>query len=69
MLAADLVAYVTNADGGVDRVDDRAAHVPRLLSLQAPSLHIDVTQTVQVAADQAPAMVDAQPASSDECWQ
>ena len=54
----DLVAYVTNADAGADRVDGSDAYIDRLLSLQAPTLSIEVTQAVMVSADQALAMVE-----------
>jgi ketosteroid isomerase-like protein len=58
LLADDLVAYITNADAGADRVDGNDAYIDRLLSLQAPTLSIEVTQAVMVAPDQALAMVE-----------
>ena len=35
-LASDMTAYVTNASGGVDRVQGRDGYIERLLGLQAP---------------------------------
>jgi hypothetical protein len=52
VLADDVTAYVTNAEGGVDPVHGRDAYVRRLLALKAPALEIDVTQSVTVAPDQ-----------------
>jgi ketosteroid isomerase-like protein len=57
-LSEDIAAYITNAEGGVDRVDGREPYVRRLLALQAPELSISVTQSVTVAPDQALAMVE-----------
>jgi hypothetical protein len=57
-LAEDLVAYVTNADGGVDRVQGRDGYVQRLLALKAPTLSVSVTQSVTVPPDQALLMVE-----------
>ena len=52
-LAEDMTAYVTNAEGGVDRVHGRDSYVRRLLALKAPVLSVTVTQSVTVTA-QAP---------------
>lgn len=57
-LAEDLVAYVTNADGGIDRVQGRDGYVQRLLALKAPTLSVGVTQSVTVPPDQALLMVE-----------
>ena len=57
-LAEEMTAYVTNAEGGVDRVDGREAYVQRLLALKAPELSIDVTQSATVAPDQSLTMVE-----------
>jgi hypothetical protein len=58
VLAADLVAYITNAEGGVDRVTGSEEYLQRLLALQAPKLEVNVTQSVTVAPGQAMAMVE-----------
>ena len=57
LLADDLVAYVTNAEAGVDRVDGPDGYLGRLPSLDGAELHIEVTQSVEVAPDQALTMV------------
>ena len=57
-LASDLTAYVTNAEGGVDRVDGREAYVQGLLALVAEELSVRVTQTVTVAPDSTLTMVE-----------
>ncbi len=57
-LADDVVAYVTNAEGGVDRVTGSEHYLQRLLALQAPTLEVNVTQSVTVAPGQAMAMVE-----------
>lgn len=57
-LADELVAYVTNAEGGVDRVDGREAYLRRLANLKAPTFSVAVTQSVAVPPDQAMAMVE-----------
>ena len=57
-LASDMTAYVTNASGGVDRVQGRDGYIERLLALQAPTLKVSVTQSVTVAPDQALTMVE-----------
>ena len=57
-LAPDLTAYVTNAEGGVDRVDGREEYLQGLLALTAPELSVRVTQTVTVAPDSTLTMVE-----------
>ncbi len=59
-LAEDVTAYVTNAQGGVDRLDGRDAYMGRLLALKAPAFSVGVTQSVAVAPDQALTMVEIQ---------
>jgi hypothetical protein len=58
LLAADLVGYVTNAAGGVDRVDGRDAYVARLPDLTDAAYSVSVTQVVEVAPSQALAMIE-----------
>ena len=57
-LAEDMTAYVTNSEGGVDKVEGGNAYLARLLALKAPTLSADVTQAVDVAPDQALVMVE-----------
>ncbi len=57
-LAEDITAYVTNADGGVDQVNGRDSYLQRLLALKAPTFSATVTQSVNVAQDQALVMVE-----------
>jgi ketosteroid isomerase-like protein len=57
LLADDVVAFVTNADAGVDRVDGPDGYLARLPSLDGAELRIEVTQSVRVAPDQALTMV------------
>lgn len=57
-LASDMTAYVTNASGGVDHVQGRDGYLERLRALQAPTLNLNVTQSVAVAPDQALTMVE-----------
>ena len=57
LLDDKLVAFVTNSDAGVDRVDGPDAYLERLPPLDDAELHIDVTQSVAVARGQALTMV------------
>jgi ketosteroid isomerase-like protein len=57
-LATDMIGYVTNAEGGVDRVDGRENYLQGLLALNAPELTVRVTQTVTVAPDSTLTMVE-----------
>ena len=61
LLADDLVAYVTNADGGVDEVDGRDAYLDRLEAMDLPSARFSVEPTqppVAVDADRVLVMVE-----------
>ena len=57
-LAPGLTVYVTDADGGVDRVDGREGYLQGLMALDAPELSVRVTQTVTVAPDSTLTMVE-----------
>lgn len=57
-LAEDITAYVTTADGGVEQVQGRDNYLQRLLALKAPTVSATVTQSVNVAPDQAMVMVE-----------
>jgi ketosteroid isomerase-like protein len=52
LLAEDVVAYITNADGGVDKVEGREAYLGRLEAMDLPSARFSVEPT------QAPVSVD-----------
>jgi ketosteroid isomerase-like protein len=57
LLAPGLVAYVTNADAGADLVVGPDAYIERLPDLTGADIHLDVTQSLDVSADQTLAMV------------
>jgi ketosteroid isomerase-like protein len=57
LLAPGVVAYVTNADAGTDLVVGPDAYIERLPDLTGADIHLDITQSVDVAADQTLAMV------------
>jgi len=61
MLAEDAVAYITNADGGMDRVEGRDAYLGRIEAMDLPSARFSVELTqppVVVDADQVLVMVE-----------
>jgi ketosteroid isomerase-like protein len=58
LLAADVTAYITNAEGGVDRVDGREGYISRVPDAGSAQLSIDVTQAVTVAPGQVLTMVE-----------
>ncbi len=64
-LADDVVAYVTNADGGSDRVDGADAYLARLPDTSEAEYRVTVTQTVSPAVGQVLAMVDVQATRHD----
>jgi ketosteroid isomerase-like protein len=57
LLAPGIVAHVTNADAGTDVVVGPDAYIGRLPDLSGADIHLDITQSVDVAADQTLAMV------------
>lgn len=56
-LADDLIAYVTNADGGVDEVRGSSAYMERVPGGDA-TYSAEVTQVVSVSSSQVLAMVE-----------
>ncbi len=58
LLADDLVAYVTNAAGGVDRVDGPDGYLARVPDVTEAEYRTDVTQVVTVAEGQVLGMVE-----------
>jgi ketosteroid isomerase-like protein len=58
LLADDVAAYVTNADGGVDRVDGPDGYMARVPDVSSASYSVAVTQAVDVADGQVLAMVE-----------
>jgi ketosteroid isomerase-like protein len=52
LLAEELVAYITNANGGMDRVAGREAHLSRIEAMNLPSAQFSVELT------QPPVIVD-----------
>ena len=57
-LAPGLVAYVTTADSGADRVQGREAYVARLPDLRAAGGSLEVTQVLEVDEGLVLAMVE-----------
>jgi ketosteroid isomerase-like protein len=58
LLADDVVAYVTNASGSVDRVEGGDAYVSRVPDVTDAEYSADVTQVVSVAQGQVLGMVE-----------
>jgi ketosteroid isomerase-like protein len=65
ILDDDLVAYVTNADAGIDVVNGRTAYLERLPDLAAAGGSLDVTQVVAVDAELFLAMVEIRAERND----
>ena len=57
LIAPGIVGYVTNADAGTDVVVGPDAYIERLPDLSGADIQLDITQSVDVAADQTLAMV------------
>jgi ketosteroid isomerase-like protein len=53
MLAEDLVAFITNAEGGLDRIEGREEYLSRIEAMDLPSARFSVELT------QAPVPVDS----------
>ncbi len=53
LLSKDLIAYITNADGGMDKVEGREAYLDRLEAMHLPSAQFGLELT------QPPVAVDA----------
>jgi ketosteroid isomerase-like protein len=67
-LAEDMVAYITNAEGGVDRVEGREEMLARIEAMDLPSadFSVDLTQPpVEVGPDQVLAMVEVRARRGD----
>lgn len=58
LLADDVVAYITNAEAGVDRVEGADAYLSRVPDVSGARYSVDVTQVVTVADDQALGMLE-----------
>jgi ketosteroid isomerase-like protein len=56
--ADELVAYVTNADGGVDVVEGRERYIERLPDLRSAAGQLAITQIVEIDAQQVLTMVE-----------
>ena len=73
-----VVAHITNAGGGIDRVEGRETLLGRIEAMDLPAVRYSVELTqppVEVDAERAPGgrisewrMVDAKPAESDRFW-
>ena len=61
LLADDVVAYITNAEGGIDEIEGRDAYLSRLEAMDLPAARfsIELTQPpVSVDSDRALVMVE-----------
>jgi len=61
LLAEDVVAYITNAEGGVDELEGRDAYLGRLEAMDLPAARFSVEPTqppVLVDSDRAMVMVE-----------
>lgn len=58
LLSDDVVAYVTNASGSVDRVEGAEAYVARVPDVTGAEYGAEVTQVVSVAQGQVLGMVE-----------
>ena len=58
LLAEDVIAYVTNADAGVDAVTGREAYMARVPDLQDAGGRAEITQVVGVDDERALTMVE-----------
>lgn len=58
LLAENVIAYVTNAEGGVDQVAGRDAYMTRVPDLQEAGGSVEITQIVGVDEERAMAMVE-----------
>jgi ketosteroid isomerase-like protein len=58
LLADDLIAYVTNADAGVDEVCGVEAYMERLPDLHAAGGRLRITQVLPVDAERVMTMVE-----------
>ena len=58
LLADDIVAYVTNASGSVDRVEGPEGYLARVPDVAGAEYSADVTQAVSVAPGQVLGMVE-----------
>ena len=58
LLADDIVAYVTNASGSVDRVEGAEAYIARVPDVTGAEYSTEVTQVVSVAHGQVLGMVE-----------
>lgn len=68
LLAPDLVAWVTAADGGMDRVEGREEYLGRIEAMDLPAarFRVELTQPpVAVDADRVLAMVEVQAERGD----
>jgi ketosteroid isomerase-like protein len=60
LLADDLTSYITNADGGVDRVDGRDGFKTRLPDLDSAELSTSITQIVAVDDQRVMTMIEVE---------
>jgi ketosteroid isomerase-like protein len=58
LLAEDLIAFITNADAGVDRVEGRDAFMSRLPDLAGAELSTAITQIVAIDEERVMTMLE-----------
>ena len=58
LLAEDVVAYITNADAGVDTVTGREAYKARVPDLRGAGGSAEITQVVRIDDERAMTMVE-----------
>jgi len=58
LLAEDLIAYITNADAGVDRVEGRDSFMSRLPDLAGAELSTAITQIVAIDEERVMTMLE-----------
>jgi SnoaL-like protein len=72
LLTPDLVAWLTDADGAMQRLDGRDGYLERIEAMDLPAARFSVEPTqVPVRVGERIAewwMVDAKPAESDALW-
>lgn len=56
-LADDLIGWITNAEGGVDRTDGADAYLARLPDLAEAQLEVRITQVLGIDSERAMVMV------------
>ena len=67
LLAEDLIAFITNADAGVDRVEGRDNFMSRLPDLAGAELSTAITQIVAIDEERVMTMLEIKVLTSTLC--